>query len=81
MEGKEGRKNAENYSGNKRQLIIHVVYNSFGSQKSQDIFLLHSKKKIKIKKNSFTVLPSLLYNVQWNPESQTAWTSQAKGMS
>lgn len=45
MEGKEGRKNAENYSGNKRQLIIHVVYNSFGSQKSQDIFLLHSKKK------------------------------------
>lgn len=50
MEGKEGRKNAEKYSGNKRQLIIHVVYNSFGSQKSQDILLLHSKKKKSKKK-------------------------------
>lgn len=58
------------------QLIIHVVYNSFGSLKSQDRLWLCNKKK-----KSSTVLPSLLYNVQWNLEPQTPRTSQAKGIS
>lgn len=58
MEGKKGRKKAEKYSGNKRQLIIHVVYNSFGSQKSQEdpCFIVKKNK-------SSTLLPSPVYNV------------------
>lgn len=33
------------------------------------------------KKKSSTAQPSLHYNVWWNPEPQTAWASQEKGMS
>lgn len=34
-EGKEGRKKTNKYCGNKGQLIIHAVYNSFGLQVSR----------------------------------------------